>query len=303
MIQKSIIDELIEANTFFEVFKNKKYIISDFAKNENSNTLKNQLKNFYLSNTDDFYTEITLEIRNYNKPYPKIINDDILDNKKFNFIDFDKQKTEDEHKNEKNNISHFWKINYVREEFDEITKKNKRLNKKLFYETPLHENENKFASLIFSNLEIFCRVKNSSIFIYGKYIKLSNNMSQTPMLIKKKLLYKYSVSDFTLSFKNHFLAEDVKFVSAGREDADVQCYGRPFIIEIIEPKNDINQIEKIFNNNKSIKLNEQQKMIDITYQTNDAVENYSNISFFDKQNKKLFTDNLNELKNDEFYLQ
>ncbi|KAM0684784.1 hypothetical protein COBT_004008 [Conglomerata obtusa] len=55
------------------------------------------------------------------------------------------------------------------------------------------------------------------------------------MTVNGKLKYELSVSDFTDSFKMHFGASSVKFAAAGREDADVRCFGRPFILEIIDP--------------------------------------------------------------------
>ncbi|KAF7683659.1 putative tRNA pseudouridine synthase Pus10 [Astathelohania contejeani] len=78
---------------------------------------------------------------------------------------------------------------------------------------------------------------NSSLFIIGKYKKMIRGISQTPMLIGGKRKYEHAVSDFVPGVKQFFRADDVKFCSAGREDADVRMLGgRPFLLEIVNPK-------------------------------------------------------------------
>ncbi|TBT97598.1 tRNA pseudouridine synthase Pus10 [Hamiltosporidium tvaerminnensis] len=72
-----------------------------------------------------------------------------------------------------------------------------------------------------------------SKYIYGLYSKFSRNISQTPMKINGKLLYEKSISDFCKSIAEHFKAKNVKFISCGREDANVRMVGkRPFLLEI-----------------------------------------------------------------------
>lgn len=82
---------------------------------------------------------------------------------------------------------------------------------------------------------------NSSIYIYGKYIKMSRDMTQTPLRIKGRLKTERSVSDFTVQLKEFFKADEVKFSASGREDIDVRMTeGRPFLVEIRNPKANIN---------------------------------------------------------------
>ena len=78
--------------------------------------------------------------------------------------------------------------------------------------------------------------KNSPIFLYGEYIKLSREMTQTPLKIKGKLKCKRSVSDFINQIKEHYKSKDVKFIPSGREDIDVKMIGgRPFLLKVVEP--------------------------------------------------------------------
>lgn len=84
------------------------------------------------------------------------------------------------------------------------------------------------------------RIYNSPIYIYGEYIKMSRNMTQTPLMICRSLKTERSVSDFTGEFQKFYSSGPVKFMSCGREDIDVRCLeGRPFIIEVQSPKKNI----------------------------------------------------------------
>lgn len=74
-----------------------------------------------------------------------------------------------------------------------------------------------------------------SIFVYGKYQKLSRKMPQSNW---KTRIYKTSVQSFIEKplLKQTF-GEKTSFHGAGREDVDVRCLAwRPFVIEIINPK-------------------------------------------------------------------
>ncbi|KAI8339266.1 hypothetical protein BC941DRAFT_373629 [Chlamydoabsidia padenii] len=73
----------------------------------------------------------------------------------------------------------------------------------------------------------------------GRYNKFSRVCSQTPWIIQGKRLSPYSVSEcITPIFKRHHQCQDVKFVTAGREDADVRMLGtgRPFYCELVNPR-------------------------------------------------------------------
>lgn len=80
------------------------------------------------------------------------------------------------------------------------------------------------------------RVYNSSIFVAGKYIKLSRQMTQTPLIIGRTVKTQRSVSDFCEYFREFYRADEARFLASGREDVDVRCTGgRPFVVEIVRP--------------------------------------------------------------------
>lgn len=83
------------------------------------------------------------------------------------------------------------------------------------------------------------RVTNTPIYIYGLYTKMSREMSQTemPKRLKKGVR---AVADFTKDLVCFFSADKVKFISSGREDADVRMIGgRPFILQVQCPKRNL----------------------------------------------------------------
>lgn len=83
-------------------------------------------------------------------------------------------------------------------------------------------------------------IYNSPIYIYGQYIKLSRNMTQTPLTICGELKTPRSVSDFTREFERFYDSGPAKFMASGREDVDVRCTGgRPFVLEVPSPKKNL----------------------------------------------------------------
>lgn len=83
-------------------------------------------------------------------------------------------------------------------------------------------------------------VENSPVYIYGEYIKMSRNMTQSPLRIKGVLRCERSVSDFCTQVKTFFDARDVTFIPAGREDLDVRMIeGRPFLLEVKSPRRNL----------------------------------------------------------------
>lgn len=85
-------------------------------------------------------------------------------------------------------------------------------------------------------------------YLGGRYIKLSRELPQTPWLIKGKRMMESSVQEIIfepIAKVFDLTPEDVdhrlKFMSAGREDVDVRCLGdgRPFAIEITDPRRDL----------------------------------------------------------------
>lgn len=73
----------------------------------------------------------------------------------------------------------------------------------------------------------------------GRYLKFSREYSQTPWAIKGRKLTEHSVSEcFAEIIRKYHRADDTKFVTAGREDANVRMLGtgRPFYLELINPR-------------------------------------------------------------------
>ncbi|XP_076243121.1 pseudouridine synthase 10 isoform X2 [Calliopsis andreniformis] len=78
----------------------------------------------------------------------------------------------------------------------------------------------------------------SSIFVGGRYSKLSRELSQTPWFINGEKKMETSVQDILCNpIVEVVRAESIKFLSSGREDVDVRNIysGRPFAIELINP--------------------------------------------------------------------
>lgn len=78
-----------------------------------------------------------------------------------------------------------------------------------------------------------------SIFLAGKYNKYSRQLSQTPWFIDGVRHGETSVEELcTDKIFEKFRAADRRFSSSGREDVDVRMLGdgRPFVIELINPK-------------------------------------------------------------------
>jgi tRNA pseudouridine synthase 10 len=90
----------------------------------------------------------------------------------------------------------------------------------------------------------------SQVYVFGKYKKLSPGISQTRKVGKDPLT---SVEGLIASmFLPVFNAKNVKLHGAGREDVDALMLGsgRPFVLEIIEPRKravDLSSIEEKFN--------------------------------------------------------
>ncbi|KFB45097.1 AGAP012003-PA-like protein [Anopheles sinensis] len=76
-----------------------------------------------------------------------------------------------------------------------------------------------------------------TLFVAGRYNKLSRKLSQTPWIIDGKRLMEESVQEtIVAAIAPHFGVPDERliFSSSGREDVDVRCLGRgrPFVLEI-----------------------------------------------------------------------
>lgn len=95
-----------------------------------------------------------------------------------------------------------------------------------------------------------------SIFIYGKYQKLSRKMPQTTW---KTRIYPISVQDIIAKpFMKQTQSQAHRLHGAGREDVDVRCLGwRPFILELISPKKrtiSISEAIRLINRSKKVKV-------------------------------------------------
>ncbi|KAG0304676.1 putative tRNA pseudouridine synthase Pus10 [Dissophora globulifera] len=78
-----------------------------------------------------------------------------------------------------------------------------------------------------------------SVYMGGRYLKFSRDVSQTPWTAGTQVLAELSVSGIICpAIKDAHRADDFKFVTAGREDANVRMLGdgRPFYIELINPR-------------------------------------------------------------------
>ncbi|XP_053622175.1 putative tRNA pseudouridine synthase Pus10 [Plodia interpunctella] len=83
------------------------------------------------------------------------------------------------------------------------------------------------------------------IYVGGRYVKLSRELSQTPWLVDGNRMMESSVQEVIfdpLAKMLDIAAEEaehrLKFMSAGREDVDARCLGdgRPFAVEVADPR-------------------------------------------------------------------
>jgi len=101
-----------------------------------------------------------------------------------------------------------------------------------------------FDGLKLSNISELCRVENvlfkrEPIYIAGRYMKYSRNLSQTPWIVNGDTLFMSSVQEQIISGVERYInCKDIKFSSSGREDVDVRMLGRgrPFLLEIHNPR-------------------------------------------------------------------
>jgi len=78
-----------------------------------------------------------------------------------------------------------------------------------------------------------------SIYIAGRYAKYSRELSQSPWVVDNMRVSETSVQELiTGPLNQHFLTQDFRFSSSGREDIDVRMLGegRPFVLEIVNPR-------------------------------------------------------------------
>ncbi|KAG9442096.1 hypothetical protein H6P81_017950 [Aristolochia fimbriata] len=104
------------------------------------------------------------------------------------------------------------------------------------------------------NLAYHCY--HTPIYIGGRYLKFSRNVSQTRWIIDDERMGEASVEEIIGGSILHICRSDTyKFHAAGREDIDVRMLGsgRPFLVEVVNPRHipsssDIVKLEDTINN-------------------------------------------------------
>jgi len=82
-------------------------------------------------------------------------------------------------------------------------------------------------------------MERDSIFITGRYLKLTRRLSQTAWFVEGQKKTASSVEEVIgLPLQEAFRAKTFKFHASGREDVDVRMLGngRPFIVELLNPR-------------------------------------------------------------------
>lgn len=87
-----------------------------------------------------------------------------------------------------------------------------------------------------------CTISGPTIFVAGRYRKLSDHLCQSPWILSGKRVMDESVQEIiTKEIVPYFGVSDndqINFMASGREDVDVRCLGkgRPFVVEILNSK-------------------------------------------------------------------
>jgi hypothetical protein len=94
-------------------------------------------------------------------------------------------------------------------------------------------------NLLDVNLIYKVEVINQSVHLNGSYLKFSRDIGQSPWEVKGEKICQSSVQEeMENTLKEIFLCDRCVLSAGGREDRDVRMLGsgRPFIIEIVNPK-------------------------------------------------------------------
>jgi tRNA pseudouridine synthase 10 len=171
---------------------------------------------------------------------------------------YDEIAEREEKLNVKGLFKHFFNLE-LRSRFEELSKKEHISNKGDIY------------FLVDARLN-YVKVTPSPLYLCGRYNKLSRGLSQTTKTCLKcnghgciycngkGKLYDNSVEEIISGpLIKETLAKGSKFHGMGREDVDVRMLGngRPFVIELIEPKKrkiDLKKAEKEINKSDSVKV-------------------------------------------------
>lgn len=129
----------------------------------------------------------------------------------------------------------------------------------------------------------------SSLFIGGRYNKLSRNLCQTPWFINGERKMETSVQEILCEpILKYVQADSMKFLSSGREDVDVRMLnnGRPFAVELINPRRtkfpegfeklvtDINKTSEIVQITSNLKLLSKLDLKKLKEGENEKTKNY-----------------------------
>jgi tRNA pseudouridine synthase 10 len=98
-------------------------------------------------------------------------------------------------------------------------------------------------------------IHTNSIYIAGRYNKLTRHISNSKWIVNGKRLAQDSIEELIGIHLGVFRNDGYKFCSAGREDADVLMLGsgRPFYMEVLQPRvhdlkqDDMDVLERIVN--------------------------------------------------------
>jgi len=102
----------------------------------------------------------------------------------------------------------------------------------------------------------------AAVFVMGNYLKFSRLLSQSPWEVDGKKLYETSIQEEIAKIvMPYYQPKDYKFHTGGREDIDVRMLGngRPFVLEILDPKKSysvsedkLKEMEAIINTNPMV---------------------------------------------------
>ena len=152
------------------------------------------------------------------------------------------------------------------------------------------------------------------LFIGGRYNKYSRELSQSPWLIDGVKKTERSVQELIVPVvQAKFTCKEIKFSSSGREDLDVKMLGngRPFLLEIIEPKiglagfksDSLAEVEQVINENsrdlikvRSLQLIDKDKTMAIKHGEETKRKQYSALIETEKDITTDQLDCLNDVK-------
>lgn len=108
------------------------------------------------------------------------------------------------------------------------------------------------------------KMMHNSIFLAGRYNKYSRELPQTPWLVDGERKAESSVEELIISdIKKALVFDSSNFSSSGREDVDVRMLGdgRPFLFELINPRQTMFKPEELFEIQK--KINAHSKIVQV----------------------------------------